>query len=240
MGNLYIVATPIGNLQDITLRALTTLFEVDYIACEDTRRTGNLLHQLSNSLIDQNITKRPMLISYYEQNELQRIPAIIEVLKLGKNVALVSDAGTPTISDPGFKLVREAVKEGIKVESIPGASSVLSALVVSGLPTDKFMFLGFLPEKDGHRKKFLENTLKSNSFLKNTFIFFASPYKIVRNLEDLKEVFGDIEIVVCRELTKIHEEIRREKISDSLKHFQKTKPKGEFVVLFNCGNSKEL
>lgn len=233
MGNLYIVATPIGNLQDITMRALKVLFEVDYIACEDTRRTGNLMYQLQT--IDRKIRKSS-LISYYEQNELQRIPEIIEFLKSGKNVALVSDAGTPTISDPGFKLVREAIKEGIKVESIPGPSSVLSALVVSGLPTDKFMFLGFLPQKQGHRKKMLEDIGSIVQTVKLTIIFFESPHKLIKTLEELKEVFGNTEIVLCRELTKIHEEIRREKISDSIAHFLKTKPKGEFVILFNSGS----
>jgi len=226
-GILYIVATPIGNLKDITLRAIEILKAVDVIACEDTRKTGILLKNILND------EPKPRLISYYEQNEAQRIPEIILAIKDGLNIALVSDAGTPTISDPGFKLVREAVKEGIRAESIPGPSAVISALVSSGLPTDKFLFLGFLPRKPGHRKQILEKTLESLKLVKSTVIFYEAPHKIVHTLEDLKVVFGDIDIVVARELTKIHEEIRREKVSFSIEHFTKTSPKGEFVVLFN-------
>jgi len=225
MGNLYIVATPIGNLQDITLRAVEILKNVDTIVCEDTRKTGILLKSLN--------IENKHLISYYEQNELKRIPEIVNALKNGLNIALVSDAGTPTISDPGFKLVRECVKENIKVESIPGASAAISSLVSSGLPTDKFIFVGYPPKKEGHRKKFFENIFKSIKILKSTVIIYEAPHKILRTLEEMKEVFGDIEIVVARELTKIHEEIRREKISDSIAHFKKNNPKGEFVILLN-------
>ncbi len=230
MATLFLVATPIGNLKDITLRAMGILTAVNYITCEDTRKTGFLLKRLH---LDQGVTlqTKPKLISYYEQNELQRIPEIISLLKAGNDVALVSDGGTPTISDPGFKLVRECLKEGIKVESIPGPSAVISALVTSGLPTDKFLFLGFLPKKEGHRLKLLKNyTLNP---LPCTLIFFEAPHRLVKTLGELKEVFGDVEIVVCRELTKIHEEIRREKLSESLKHFEWAKPKGEFVILLN-------
>lgn len=220
MGTLYLVSTPIGNLEDITLRAKRVLSEVDIIACEDTRKTGLLLQHLE-------IPKKEML-SYYEENEFKRIPQIILFLKEGKNVALVSNAGTPTISDPGFKLVRESIKEGIKVISIPGASTVLAALVSSGLPTDKFLFLGYLPKKQGKRKKIL-SSLPS----KTTIIFFESPYRLLKSLKEINELFGDIEIVLCRELTKVHEEIRREKVSQSIGHFEKVKPKGEFTLLFN-------
>ncbi len=238
MGILYVVATPIGNLQDISRRAISILSSVDAIACEDTRRTGVLLQQLNISsetrftLID---NKKPQLVSYYEQNEQQRIPQIITALKNGLSVALVSDSGTPTISDPGFKLVRECVREGIKVESIPGPSSVISALVSSGLPTDKFLFLGFLPKKAGHRKKMLQNINSTVQIIKLTVILFEAPHRLFRTLKEMQEVFGDIDIVICRELTKVHEEIRREKISESVKHFAKTNPKGEFVLLFNLG-----
>jgi len=226
MGILYIVATPIGNLQDITQRAIKTLQSVDVIACEDTRKTGILLSQVIP--IE---SPKPRLISYYEQNELQRIPEIIAALKDGLNIALVSDAGTPTISDPGFKLVREAIKEGIKVESIPGPSSVITALTVSGLPTDKFLFVGYPPRKPGHREKMFQDLKKLS--VKTTIILFEAPHKILRTLEELKNVFGDIDIVLCRELTKIHEEIRREKLSSAIDHFSKIVPKGEFVVVFN-------
>lgn len=224
LGCLYIVATPIGNLQDITLRAINILKTVDIIACEDTRRTEILLKELG--------VEKKNLISYYEQNELQRIPQIIGLLKSGKNVALVSDAGTPTISDPGFKLVRECIREGIKVESIPGPSSVISSLVVSGLPTDKFLFVGYPPQKPGHRLKFFNDISSIIQIIKATIIIFEAPHKLLRTLQELKNVFGDIDIVIVREQTKIHEEIRREKISQSIEHFQKVNPKGEFTILF--------
>lgn len=234
MGILYIVATPIGNLQDITLRAIKILTEVDAIVCEDTRKTGLLLRQIApTSEVGNTRPLRSRLISYYEQNELQRIPEIINALKNGLNIALVSDAGTPAISDPGFKLVREAIREGLKVESIPGPSSVISALVSSGLPTDKFLFLGYLPRKPGHRKKFFQSLTAVLHSIKVTLILFEAPHKIIRTLEELREEFGNIDIVLARELTKIHEEIRREKISDSIEHFSKLIPKGEFVILFN-------
>ncbi len=219
MGTLYLVSTPIGNLEDITLRAKRILGEVEVIACEDTRKTGNLLKKLA-------IPKKELL-SYYEENELKRIPQIIKLLKEGKNVALVSEAGTPTISDPGFKLVRECVKEGIKIVSVPGASAILTALTASGLPTDKFLFLGYLPKKQGKRKKILESLPTQI-----TIIFFESPYRLLKSLKEIKEIFGDIEIIICRELTKIHEEIRREKVNQSIAHFEKVKPKGELTILF--------
>jgi 16S rRNA (cytidine1402-2'-O)-methyltransferase len=226
MGILYIVATPIGNLQDITLRAIKTLQSVDVIACEDTRKTGILLSQVlpADAL-------KPRLVSYYEQNELQRIPEIIAALKDNLNIALVSDAGTPTISDPGYKLVRECIREKIKVESLPGPSSVITALTASGLPTDKFLFVGYPPKKPGHRKTLFENLTKLP--VKTTVIIFEGPHHLIRTLEGIKEIFGDIDIVVCRELTKIYEEIRREKISESIGHFSKTDPKGEFVILLH-------
>lgn len=218
---LFLISTPIGNLKDITPRAIEVLSSVDIITCEDTRKTGLLLKNLE-------VKNNPKLISYYEENEIGRIPQIISFLKLGKKVALVSNAGTPTISDPGFKLVRECIKEDIKIEAIPGASAILSALVLSGLPTDKFMFLGFLSKKEGKRKKALESLP-----LKTTIIFFESPFRLLKTLNELKNLFGDINIVICRELTKVFEEIRREKISDSISYFDKNKPRGEFTLCFN-------
>ncbi len=232
MGTLYIVSTPIGNLQDISLRAVQTLFRVAAIACEDTRRTGLLLQHLAQQSQKQEM-ERPVLISYYEQNEQMRIAEIITGLKNGKNVALVSDAGTPAISDPGFKLIRECVKEKIKVEAIPGASSVLSALVVSGLPTDKFLFLGYLPHKQSHSKKLLENVIESTKFVKSTVILFEAPHKLLKTLGIMQEVLGDYDIVICRELTKIHEEVLHLKISECIEHFKKRSPKGEFVIVFH-------
>ena len=234
MGILYLVPTPIGNLADITLRGLRTLFEVDVIACEDTRRTGSLLEKLLTEFSPNPEDKRkPKLLSYYDQIELRRIPEIISLLQLGKNVALVSDAGTPAISDPGFKLVRACIAEGLSVISLPGASSILTALTVSGLPTDKFLFVGYPPHKPGHRVSFFEDLKVSLEKVKSTVILFEAPHKLMTSLKDLQNVFGDIDIVVCRELTKMYEEVRREKISESLMHFKKTPPKGEFVILFH-------
>lgn len=226
LGTLYIVATPIGNLQDITLRAITVLKSVGYIACEDTRMTGRLLTALE-------IDHKPMLISYYEQTELSRVPNILNLLINGQDVALVSDSGTPLVSDPGFPLVREALKQNIKVVSIPGPSAVISSLVSSGLPTDKFLFLGFLPKKDGHRKTLLEKVKKSNSELESTVVVYEAPHKILKTLASIKEVYGDIKITLARELTKIHEEILTDTISNFITKYEKQNPKGEFVILFN-------
>ena len=229
MGILYIVSTPIGNLQDITLRAIEIIKKTEYIACEDTRKTGFLIKALSEQF---GSFGDKFLFSVYEENEIKRIPEVLNVLENGKNVVLVSDAGTPLISDPGFKLVRECIAKGIRVESIPGPSSVISALVVSGLPTDKFTFVGFLPKKPGHRLSLLENLQKSLELVKSTIILFESPFRLVKTLEELKQIFGDRELVVVRELTKIHEEVKRGKISELITHFQKIKPKGEIIVLF--------
>jgi 16S rRNA (cytidine1402-2'-O)-methyltransferase len=145
---------------------------------------------------------------------------------------LTSSAGTPLIADPGFKLVRECLKQGIKVESIPGPSAVLAALACSGLPTDKFLFLGYLPKKPGKRKKLLKNLLNIYQYMLTTTVIYLSPHRLLKELSDIQEIFGEIEVVVCRELTKIHEEIRREKISQSIAHFEKIKPKGEFSLVF--------
>lgn len=233
MGKLYIISTPIGNLEDITLRAIRVLQEVDIVACEDTRKTGLLMQQIKNNEIE----KSQRFISYFEHNEEQRIPEIIGYLKQDLNIALVSNAGTPTLSDPGFKLVRECIAEGIIIEAIPGPSAILTALVSSGLPTDKFFFLGYLPKKSGKKKQLFETAsllLSNKSSINNlTFIFYESQYRLVETLEIMREVLGDIDIVVGRELTKVHEEIRREKISESLKHFGEIKILGEFTVLFN-------
>jgi 16S rRNA (cytidine1402-2'-O)-methyltransferase len=238
MGILYIVATPIGNLEDISIRALKTVMHSDGIACEDTRRTGTFLQLLDQKyhhviFTEEETFQRPELISYHEHNELQRIPQIITALKNGLNIALISDAGTPAISDPGFKLIRECIAQDIKVESIPGPSSVISALVVSGLPTDKFLFIGYPPRKPGHRKDFFEKVKVSMKDLPSTVILFESPHKIIKTLQDMQNVFGDIDIVLCRELTKIYESKRREKISGALEYYKKTLPKGEYVLLFH-------
>jgi len=238
MGTLFIVSTPIGNLKDITFRAIETLQQVDAIACEDTRKTGQLLKLLSDNLgID--FSNRPRFISYFEENEFRRIPEIVTALKNGLSIALVCDAGTPTISDPGFKLVRECVLQGIQVEAIPGASSVLSALTVSGLPTDKFHFIGFLPHKEGNRKRLLLQTSESLKLVKSTVILFEAPHRLLRTLDELQGVFGDIDIVICRELTKLHEEIVRGTISSMINHYSSHSLKGEFVILFHLPEKNE-
>lgn len=228
MGTLYVVATPIGNLNDITKRAIDVLQSVDGIACEDTRRTSILLRALSN----QN-KPFPQLISYYEENERKRIPELLNALKNGLSIALVSDAGTPTVSDPGFRLVKAAILDGISVASIPGPSAVVAALSVSGLPTDRFLFLGFLPRRPGNRSKLLKSLKELTSSLSTTVVLFDSPHKLVKTLIELKEVFGEIDMVIVRELTKIHEEIVRKPASEIIDHFSKTSPRGEFVILFH-------
>lgn len=216
---LYIVSTPIGNLEDISLRAVRILSEADVIIAEDTRHTGVLLKHFE-------IPHKP-LISLYDEVENQKLSDLLALVSSEQNIVLVSDAGTPLVSDPGYKLVREAVKNGVKVTSVPGPTALITALTISGLPPDKFMFFGYPPEKESHQKEVFSNLPKT------TNIFYMSPYKLHKNLTNLMEVIGDIEIVVCRELTKIHEEVWSGKISEALKHFKD--PKGEFVVLFNIG-----
>lgn len=234
-GNLFIVSTPIGNLQDITIRAIKTLFEVDFIACEDTRIAGKLLQSLK-PVYERLFGVPPSsykLISYYEQNEKQRIPQIINGLKNGLNFALISDAGTPCVSDPGFEIVRECVRENLKVISVPGPSASIAALTSSGLPTDKFIFVGYPPHKKGNRAKFFEKLKFLRGNFKATIIMYEAPHRIMQILKEMEDILGDIEIVIEREMTKVFEESIRGKISYIQKHFEKKSPKGEFVILFN-------
>jgi 16S rRNA (cytidine1402-2'-O)-methyltransferase len=231
MGNLYIVATPIGNLQDITFRAIDTLKSVDYIACEDTRKTGNLINL---SIGKENVKAK--YLSYFEHNEKLRIPEIITLLKQDSSVALVSDSGTPLVSDPGYKLVRECIVNNINVISIPGATSTISALVSSGLPTDKFIFLGFLPKSGGKRNNLLVSLKNLLKEINSTVIIFESPFRLLKTMGELEKIFGDIDVVVCRELTKVFEEINRGKILEILDYYSKKKTKGEIVILFNLKN----
>lgn len=236
MGILYVVATPIGNMEDITLRAIKVLGEIDYIACEDTRKTGLLLTKLKKIVINQGSGRipslslfRPRLVSYREENETRMVPEIVNILLKGYDVALVSNAGTPSISDPGFKLVEECLRNGIKVVSVPGPSAILAALTSSGLPTDKFLFLGFLPKRQGKRQKVLRDLSLLLHSIRATVVIFEAPHRLLTTMTDLKEIFGDIEIVICRELTKIYEEVWRGKISEAISHFQN--PIGEFVII---------
>lgn len=219
-GILYLVATPIGNLGDFTHRAVDILKKVDGIACEDTRH--------SKILLDHYGIRKP-LISFFEFSEKRRGPQILERIKSGQSMALISDAGTPCVADPGYRLVHQAIREGVKVESIPGPSAFLSALIVSGLPTDRFVFEGFFPVKSGQKKSLLLS-LKSE---KRTVIFYESPHRILKTLKLMEETLGDIPIVVVRELTKKFEEVVREKVSLVFAHFSGKKVLGEFVVLFH-------
>lgn len=214
---LFIVSTPIGNLEDITLRAIRTLKEVDYIAAEDTRHVHILLQKYA--------INTPTL-SYHSYSSNAKLEKIVELLKEGKSVALVSDAGTPGISDPAYALIRRSIEENIKIIPIPGASSLLAALTMSGLPMHHFLYLGFLPLKKGR-----QTLLKSLADEKRTIVIFESPHRLLRTLNDLRQYLGDREIAVCREITKIYEEALRMKISDAITHFTKTQPRGEFVLV---------
>lgn len=220
MSKLYIVATPIGNLGDITLRALETLKSVDLIVAEDTRRTLKLLNYYQ--------IKKP-IISYHQHSRLQKLDYIIEKLSAGQNIALVCDAGTPGIADPGGFLIKKVIEElGDKVQiiPIPGPSAITAALSISGFPAQKFVFLGYFPKKKGRQT--LLKDLKSE---KRTVIFYESPYRIIKTLRDITENLGDVDIIICRELTKKFEEIFRGKSGEALKYFQQKLPKGEFTVI---------
>ncbi len=228
-GSLYIVATPIGNLEDITLRALRILGEVSLIAAEDTRHTQKLLTHFSIA--------RP-LTSYHDHNKEQKAEVLVARLKEGGDVALVSDAGTPGISDPGYYIINRAIEEGIRVVPIPGATAALSALSVSGLPTDSFVFEGFLPPKKGKRT----SKLKALSDEPRTIILYEAPHRILETLGDMRDVLGDRRIVLAREITKIHEEVLRGKINDIIDSLSNRSVKGEItlVVEGKTGDDPEL
>jgi len=216
-GVLFIVPTPIGNLEDMTFRGIRVLKESTLIAAEDTRHTKKLLmHYNINT----------PTISYFEHNRFTRIPQILDHLISGKNVSVVTDAGTPGISDPAYKLIRATIENHIKVESIPGASASVTALSASGLPTDRFLFEGFLPHRKGRRKK-----LERLANLEATIIFYESPMRLIRTLNDILEFIGDRPAVIGRELTKVHEEYQRGKVSELINYFKENKPRGEFVVM---------
>lgn len=217
-GTLYIISTPIGNLADITLRALEKLKEVTLILSEDTRETSKVLSKYSIA--------KPQL-SYRDQNHERIVMRILDEINSGKDIALLSDSGTPLISDPGFKLVQELLANDIKVESLPGPSAVISALVVSGLPTDKFTFLGFLPKGSGQREKLLSKYASLDS----TIVIFESPNRVEKLLEEISRLPGNRQVCVANEMTKMHEKVSRGRISDIIDKFKSEKPRGEYVVL---------
>jgi 16S rRNA (cytidine1402-2'-O)-methyltransferase len=217
-GTLFVVGTPIGNLGDVSDRARETLASVDVVAAEDTRRTGRLLAHLGVS--------KP-LVSFFEANEERRSHELVDRLRAGADIALVTDAGMPSVSDPGFRLVRSAIDAGVAVTTVPGPSAPLAALVVSGLPTDRFVFEGFAPRRAGERR----SRLSELGADPRTIVLFESPGRVVALLRDALEVLGDRRVAVARELTKLHEEVLRGRISDVLARLADAPPRGEIVVV---------
>ena len=218
MGILYLVPTPVGNMEDMTMRAVRILKEADVVLAEDTRTSGVLLKHFG-------IQNR--LLSHHKFNEHGTSAGIVERLKGGQTIALISDAGTPGISDPGFLLAREAIAAGIEVQALPGATAFVPALVSSGLPCDRFTFEGFLPQKKGRKTR-----LESLRDEKRTMVFYESPYRLVKTLEQFGEVFGeDRQVSVCREISKVHEESVRGTLAEVVAHFKQTPPKGEIVIV---------
>ena len=218
MGILYLVPTPVGNMEDMTLRAIRVLKEADLVLCEDTRTSGILLKHFEI---------RNRLISHHKFNEHSTSAGIVNRLKAGETIALISDAGTPGISDPGFFLAREAAASGVTVQTLPGATAFVPALVSSGLPCDRFCFEGFLPQKKGRRTH-----LESLSEETRTMVFYESPYRVVKTLEQFAEVFGtERQASCCREISKVHEESVRGTLAEVIAHFKETEPRGEFVIV---------
>lgn len=224
MGILYVVPTPVGNMEDMTLRAIKVLKEADFVLAEDTRTSGILLKHFDI---------RNRLMSHHKFNEHGTSAGIVERLRAGATAALISDAGTPGISDPGFLLIREAVNAGIEVQCLPGATAMIPALVSSGLPCDRFCFEGFLPQKKGRKSR-----IKALAGEERTMVFYESPYRLLKLLEQLAEEFGnERRVCVCREISKIHEESVRGTISEVSAHFKEYEPRGEFVVVV-AGNNR--
>lgn len=217
---LFLVATPIGNLGDMTLRALETLREVDVVASEDTRKTGLLLKHFEIS--------KPQL-AFHEHNEAKAGQKIINLLQEGKSVAVVTNAGTPGISDPGYSVVQRAIAENLPVTMIPGPTALIMALVLSGLPAHAFTFRGFPPRKSGKRQRFLAVDIESP----HTLIFYESPYRLKSFLADALAVFGDRDAAVCNELTKLYESVNRGRLSELMAHFEQEEPRGEYVVVIS-------
>lgn len=226
MGTLYIVPTPVGNMEDMTMRAVRILKEADLVLAEDTRTSGILLKHFDI---------QNHLMSHHKFNEHDTSAGIVQRLLAGQNVALISDAGTPGISDPGFYLVREAVKEGVEVYTLPGATAFVPALVSSGLPCDRFCFEGFLPQKKGRQTR-----LQQLADEQRTMIFYESPYRLVKTLTQFAEFFGgDRQVSVCREISKVHEESVRGTLDEVISHFTETEPRGEIVIVLEGNNSKK-
>ncbi len=217
-GKLFVVSTPIGNLKDITFRAIETLKTISLIACEDTRHTKKLL---SHYGINTPTT------SYFEYNKIQKGEYLLKLLKEGKDIALVSDSGTPGISDPGFNIIRLAIENNISVTIIPGPSAIIAGLILSGMPTDSFVFEGFLSQKPGKRRNELEALCRE----KRTIVIYESPHRLLKILKDVLDIMGDREIAICREITKVFEEAIRLKVSEAVEHFTKTEPRGEFIIV---------
>ena len=222
---LYLVATPIGNLKDISLRALETLQEVDLVVSEDTRKTGMLLHHYE--------IKKPLL-SFREDNETRALPKVMEHLAAGENVAIVTDAGSPSISDPGFILVREALANNIQITAVPGPTALITALTLSGLPVHSFTFRGFAPRKSGQRQHFFEIDKDSP----HTLIFYESPHRLLAFLKDALAVYGDRSVAICNDLTKKFELIDRGRITDMIQKFSAEEPRGEYCIVINPVGSK--
>lgn len=226
-GKLYLVPTPIGNLKDITLRALEVLKMVDVVACEDTRQSLKLLNHF-------NIKKT--LISYHKHNENGKSEDIIEMLKEGKNIAIVSDAGTPGISDPGEVIVKKCIEENIDFEVLTGATAITTALVYSGLDTTKFIFRGFLPRENKDRKPIIDDLVNRTE----TLVFYEAPHRILNTLEFLYENLGDRKIAICRELTKMYEDIIRMTLGEAIKYYKENSPRGEYVLVLEGKSLEEL
>ena len=226
-GTLYVVATPIGNLEDITIRALRVLREVDVLACEDTRQTSKLLHHYQIS--------KP-LTSYHEHNESGKAAVLLKSLQAGKQVALVSDSGTPCISDPGYRLVKTALENGVRVVPIPGPSSLLAALSASGRATDAFTFVGFLPSRQGPRQTFLQDL----KLAPRTLVCFEAPHRLLESLEDIEKVMGNRQITVAREVTKRFEEFFYGSLREAVEYFRERPPRGELVLIVEKGGTPEV
>ncbi|MBU2592700.1 16S rRNA (cytidine(1402)-2'-O)-methyltransferase [Patescibacteria group bacterium] len=223
-GALFLVATPIGNLEDLSPRAKRTLSESEIVLAEDTRKTGQMLKALKTDRVGK-------LVSYYQENELARIPEVVSWLKQGENVSLVSNAGTPLISDPGYRLVQEAIRQGFKIVPIPGPSALLTALIASGLPCDRFIFLGFLPKRVGRKKKVFSELAGMKQL--NTVVFYESPNRLSITLVIIKELFGNVPVVVGREMTKLYEQFVRGDLDQVALTLKKDRAiRGEVTVVF--------